>query len=300
VIYEVLIRPQVTRNLTASWTLYYLPTRSASAAASFIHLRLSQLAPYLGFRFLVLDLVLALAGIAALIWLRRFALAAMLPVTLVTVLAASAASRYPFADLRTSTFWLVTVPLLMAVAVAAAGRWATAIDRRAPAVITAAALAAWVLAAGPYIRSHQLPGENVHSQVLYLDRHFRRGDVVIVSYAASYAFAYYYPRANPSFPADPVGPNGHVPAYPTAPWIVVMTNRRPVDVTNALAVARAKVAAEGSGIHGRIWIVRSHLKQAEIAAWQRDLAGDRVKRIHVGHEPLLLYLPSQSETTPAG
>jgi hypothetical protein len=299
VIYELLIRPQVTRNLAVYWAPYYVP-RSASAAVSNIHLRLDQLAPYLGFRFLVLDLVLALAGIAALIWLRRFALAAMLPVILVVVIAASAAGKYPFGDLRTSTFWLVTVPLLMAVAVAAAGRWATAIDRRAPAVITAAALAVWVLATGPYIRSHELPGENVHSQVLYLDRHFRRGDVVIVSYAASYAFAYYYPLANPSFPADPIGPNAHVPAYPTAPWIVVMTNRRPVDVANALAVARAKVAAEGSRTHGRIWIVRSHLQEAEKRAWQRNLAAKQVRTIHVGHEPLLLYVPSQTARTPAG
>jgi hypothetical protein len=290
VIYVVLIRPQVTRTLTAYWAGFYVP-RNPSAAVSFIASQLQHLAPDLGFRYLVIDLVLALAGIAALIWLRRFALAAMLPVTLAVVIVASAAGKYPFGDLRTSTFWLVTVPLLMAVAVAAAARWATAIDRRAPAVITAAALAVWVLATGPYIRSHPLPRENVRSQVAYLHRHFRRGDVVIVSYAASYAFAYYYRAADPSFRADPVTANGHVPAYPGVPWIVTMTNRRAVDVASALATAEAKIAAEHGGARGRIWIVRSHLQPTEIHAWQRDLAGGRTTTIHVGQEPILLYIP---------
>jgi hypothetical protein len=290
VIYELLIRPQVTNNLTAYWAHYYVP-RSASAAVSYVGLRLHHLAPYLGFRFLVIDLVLALAGIAALIWLRRFALAAMLPVTLAVVIAASTAGKYPFGDIRTSTFWLVTVPLLMAVAVAAAARWAAVITRRAPLVITAAALAVWVLACGPYIRSHDIPNENVRSQVAYLDAHFRRGDVVIVSYAASFGFAYYYPVANPSFRADPAAAVGHVPAYPGVPWIVVMTNRRAVDVVNALAVARAKIAAEHGGARGRIWIVRSHLGRTEIHAWHRELAGGRVTTIRGGPEPILLYIP---------
>jgi len=294
VIYEVLIRPQVTPTLTAYWAPFYVP-RSGSAV-SFIGSHLRYLAPYLGFRYLVIDLLLALAGIAALIWLRRFALAAMLPLTLAVLIGVSAAGQYPFGDLRTSTFWLVTVPLLMAVAVAAAARWATAIDRRAPAVITAAALAVWVLATGPYIRSHPLPGENVRSQVAYLDAHFRRGDIVIVSYAASYAFAYYYHGADPSFRSDPVTANGHVPAYPGVPWIVTMTNRRAVDVANALATAEARIAAEPGGARARIWIIRSHLRPPEIRAWQRDLAGGRTRTIHVGREPILLYIPPARPT----
>jgi hypothetical protein len=289
VIYEVLIRSQVTPTLTAYWAAFYVP-RSASAF-SFIASQLDHLAPYLGFRYLVIDLVLALAGIAALIWLRRFALAAMLPVILTIVIVASAADKYPFGDLRTSTFWLVTVPLLMAVAVAAASRRTAAIARWAPAAVTAAALIVWVLVTSPAIRSHPLPNENVRSQVAYLDAHFRRGDVVIVSYAASYAFAYYYHGVDPSFRPDPVTANGHVPAYPGVPWIVTMTNRRAVDVANALATAEARIATEHGGTRGRIWIVRSHLQPTEIRAWQRDLAEGRTTTIHAGREPILLYIP---------
>jgi hypothetical protein len=289
-IYVTLVRPQVTPNLTNYWASYYMPTH-LSAAVSFLHLRLDMLAPYLGFGSLAVDAVAIVAGIAALIWLRRFALAAMFPLTLVIVIAASAAHKYPFGDYRTSTFWLVTAPLLMAVAVAAAARLATRLDRRAPLVIAAAALAVWVPSTDGYIRSHLIPNEDVRSEVAYLDAHFRHGDVVIVSYAASYAFAYYYPL-NPTFPKDSVGPNAHVPAYPGLPWLIVMRNRRPVDVANALAAARAEIAAEPAGARGRIWIIRSHLQLTEINAWRADLAGDRVSRIRVGPDPILLYQPS--------
>jgi hypothetical protein len=292
VIYELVLRPEITPKIVAYWDSFYVPTRSTSGAVSFIILGFHHLAAYMGFPSLIVDTVLALAGIAALVWLRRYALAAMLPVTLVLVLVASAARKYPFGDPRTSTFWLVAVPVLMAVAVAAAGKLGTRIDRRAPLVVTAVALAVWVPATNTYIRSRSIPVEDVHSEVTYLDAHFRHGDVVIVSYGASYGFAYYYPLANPSFPADRIGPNGHIPAYPGEPWIIVMGNRRAVDVAAALSEAKAKIAAEGSGAHGRIWIIRSHQTKTEVRAWRRDLAGDRVRVIHVGPDPILLYTPS--------
>lgn len=292
-IYEELIRPQITQNLVSYWAPKYMPTTSVSAALSFLNLQLHHLAPYLGFGSLIIDAVLVLAGVVALVWLRRPALAAMFPLTLAVVIAASGARRYPFGDPRTSTFWLVAAPLVMAVAVAAAGRQAARIDRRAPLAVAAAALAVWVPFTDGYIRSHLLHDtEDVRSEVAYLDAHLRRGDVVIVSYAASYAFAYYYPRADPSFVADTEGPNAHVPAYPSVPWIVVMPNRQAADVSNALAAARAEIAAEPAGARGRIWIIRSHLQSTEITAWQQDLARDHVSAIDVGADPILLYVPS--------
>jgi hypothetical protein len=284
-IYATLIRPQVTRNLVTYWAPFYMP-RSASAAVSFLNLRLHQLAPYMGTRWLIVDAVGVLAGIAALIWLRRYALAAMFPIMLTIAIGASAARKYPFGDPRTSTFWLVVVPVLMAVAVAVAARRAAAVDRRAPLLVAAVALAAWVPATDAYIRSHEIPNEDVHSEVTYLDGHFRPGDVVVVSYGASFGFAYYYPQA-PSFPAGD-GPNGHVVAYPRLPWMVVMTARRAADIANALAAARAKIAAEPAAARGRIWIIRSHQTRTEVRAWHHDLAGARVTAIWVGPEPVML------------
>ena len=287
-IYETLIRPQVTRNLVTYWAPFYAPRRSPGALLSFVGHQLRQLAPYMGLP-LAVDVVGVVAGIAALVWLRRFALAALFPILLVITIAASAARKYPFGDLRTSTFWLVVVPVLTAVGVAAAGRLAARIDRRVPLVVAAVALAVWVTATDTYIRAHPIPNEDVHSQVTYLDSHFRRGDVVIVSYGASFGFAYYYAQA-PSFPVGD-GPNGHVVAYPQLPWMVVMTARQPADIAKALAAARAKIAADPAGAGGRIWIIRSHQTRSEVRAWRRDLAGDHVTAIRVGPDPILLLEP---------
>jgi hypothetical protein len=287
VIYVTLIRPQVTPRLTAYWAAFYMPTKSIAAATSFVHQEFHGLAPYMGFGSLAVDAVGALAGIAALVWLRRFALAVMLPVILVIVIVASAADKYPFGDLRTSTFWLVIVPVLMAVAVAAVGHLATVADRRMPLLVAAVALAVWVSATLPFMRVHSIPVEDVHSEITYLESHYRRGDVVIVSYGASFGFAYYFP-AQASYPAGG-GPNGHVIAYPSVPWLVVLTKRQAVDIADALATARAKIAAEPAGARGRIWIIRSHQTTIEIQAWQKDLAGDAVTAIPVGPDPILLY-----------
>ena len=288
VIYETIIRPQVSPILVHYWRDYYMP-RNASAAVSFLDVRLNHLAAAMGFRWLIADAAGALAGIVALAWLRRFALAAMFPIMLAIAIAASAAGKYPFGDLRTSTFWLVMVPVLAAVAVAAAARWAAAIDRRAPLIVAAVALAAWVPATHAFIRSHPIPDDDVQYEVSYLDAHFRPGDVVIVNYGASFAFAYYYPPA-PSFPVGH-GPNGHLVAYPRLPWMVVMGARTPQDVANALADARAKIAAEPPGARGQIWIVRSQMTVTERRAWRRDLARHHVTAIHVGPQPLLLLRP---------
>ena len=288
VIYVTVIHPGVSPRLVADWHAHYMPTTSPSAAAHFLSRQLRHLAPFMGFRPLIFDAAAALAGIAALIWLRRYALAAMFPIMLALVIVASAARKYPFGDLRTSTFWLVAVPLLMAVGVAAAGHLAGRIDRRLPLLVAVVALAVWVPASNRYIRFHPIPNEDVHSEITYLEAHFRRGDVVIVSYGASFGFAYYYP-ATPSFPVGAIAPNGHVVAYPQLPWMVVMTARQPVDIANALGTAENKIAAEPASARGRIWIVRSHQTRLEVRTWQTELAGAPVETIRVGPEPILLY-----------
>jgi hypothetical protein len=283
-IYVTLIRPEITPLLANFWRQFYVPTASGHAALSFVYEHLVMIAPYAGFRPLILDTFGALAGIAALIWLRRIALAALFPVTLAIVVAASAAGKYPFGELRTSTFWLVIPPVLMAVAVGAVGKLAGRLDYRAPVLVAAAALALWVPATNAYVRSHPLPQEDVQSQVSYLERHFRRGDVVLLTYNASYGFAYYYPPT-PSFPRGD-GSNEHVVAYPSRPWIVT-----PGAYETGLAQARAKIAAEPAAERGRIWIIRSGLWRYGGQIWQRLLAGQRVQTIRVGPEPILLYWP---------
>lgn len=286
--YLTLIRPTETPKLVAYWRAFYMPITTWHAAGTFLQTELTGLAPYLGFKSLTIDSIAVLAGIVALVWMRRIALAALFPITLAIVIVASGLSKYPFGDVRTSTFWLVLPPVLMAIAVAALARLAGRLDRRVlPALVCAIALAIWVDATGPYIRSHLLADEDAHAQTVYVERHMRPGDVVLVNLKASYEFAYYYP-AQPSFPLGISGPNGHVVAYPSLPWLVVMIDGGVPPVPRALAEARAKIAAEPPSHRGRIWIIRSHMRANEIQEWKLVLAGLPVKTINVGPEPLLL------------
>jgi non-canonical purine NTP pyrophosphatase (RdgB/HAM1 family) len=292
-LYVLVDRSHVTASITAFWDGYYIPrNQGLHGAWRYVDTRLHQLAPYLGFHSLRLDAALILAGIVALIWLGRYALAAMFPLTLLAVAVASADRRFPFGDLRTSTFWLVMAPVLMAVAVAVVGRAIAAINRPAAFATGAVLLAFWVSSAHPDIRSHPLPNEDIRSQVEYLNGHVRPGDIVVVDYTGSYGFAYYDHRLRPVFVHDSFPSQGFIPQFPGDSEVVIMPNRRAEDVANALATATAKLDAESPGDRGRIWILRTHVDSVESDAWTKDLAGQKVTVLQVGPEPLLLYVPS--------
>ena len=277
-------------GLVSYWNGYYVPTgRGLSGAVSYLHARMAQLAPATGFGHLSIDAVLALAGCAALVALRRVALAVTVPATGLVLIVASAERKYPFGDQRTSTFLLVMVALLMAVGVAGALRLLLRLGSPALLAGLALSVAGWSYVTYPSVRAHPLPAEDVRSQVAYLDQHRRPGDVVILSYSASWGFAYYERTPAPTYRHITYATTGYLPEYPGIPWLVQMLNRTPADVATALSVARGRLAGSGGG--GTIWIVRSHLSAPEAAAWTRDLAGGHVRVLPVGPEPLLAYTP---------
>ena len=282
-IYLGLVAPHVTTNLTNYWSPYFLPS-SPGAATHAMYEGFLGLAPYMGFRALAVDVVLVLAGIGALLWMRRIAIAVVLPVTLLLVLGASARRHYPFGDLRTSTFWLVMVPVMMAVGVAAGARWIAALDRRLAVAAVILTGAVWIGATDTYMRSHTLGDEDVRSQVYYLESHLQPGDSVIVDYAASYGFAYYF-SGTPTYVKDPVAPTGFIPTYPSSPFIISMRDREAADVSEALSRAETVTST------GRIWIVTSHLNMApnEVNALELDLSPSQLTVFRVGPEPLVLY-----------
>jgi len=291
--YELFAAPHINGSLHQYWAGFYVPTSSPGAAASFVLHKLQAAAPAMGFRSLAIDALGVLAGIASLIWLRRWALAVLLPIILVIVIVASAAGKYPFGDGRTSTFWLVLAPVLMAIAVATVGdRIASATHRTSLAVLLAAvALAGWVHKTDPFIRSHSIPKEDVRAEVDYLVGHFQKGDVIIVSSSARYGFDYYYPTAPSAYDTTTSSPVTWVPTYPAQPWIYMAVGRQPPIVAAALATGRKMLDKEPADHRGRIWIVESHLTPAEAAAWKHDLSGGGLTTINVGSNPLWLYKP---------
>ena len=329
----VVLRPRINSTLADYWRPRYLPGNEASAL-SFLHVQLAQLTPYLAIagRFGGgIDLIvgaLAAVGVAALAFMGRFALAALLPVTLAVTIVASAASVYPFGDERTSTFWLVMVPVLMAIGVAAVihavsfgaktsaaapdpatqrgrrgrARWTAAV---AATVIAVAALAT-VNARWIDVRSVAINTENPDSQISYVEAHFRAGDVILVNEEAAYAFAYYYKTPPGSYPSTTVSATGFFPAYPNAPWVIALTNRDQPAISDAVEQAADMIAAEPAGHRGRIWIIRDHVARGEATFWLNALTGGRETTIKfprqgdgVRPEPLLLYRPAIHAGTPA-
>jgi hypothetical protein len=334
VIFVVLVKPRVNPQLSSYWTPWYSPS-SVSGAASFFWSRLNQIATTVGFPaapshsalLLVIPLILAGSGILALVLLRRYALAAMLPVTLIVVMAGSAARQYPFGEQRTSTFWSVMVPVLIAIAVAAAthglvqlgiwrrisrmkgGVWSrrglVASAARAAIALTVgtAAIFFYVQAVRPDVNVQLIAHEDVRSQVDYVEAHLRPGDVIIANYGASYGFAYYYSEPATAYPDQPASGTGFIPQYPGNPHVIVISTGYPASVVAALREARAVVAAEppapGSPpARGRIWILIQHDHAAEDHTWAvlflANLhAGGTVIKVHIsnlGYQPGYEYV----------
>lgn len=292
--YELLMKPHLNSSLHSYWAGYYIPVSSPSAAATFILHRLSGVAAFAGFRWPVVDALGVLAGIAALCWLRRYALAVLFPIILVIVMAASAAGAYPFGDARTSTFWLVLVPVLIAIAVAVIGQRLASLTRHpwVAVAVAAIALAGWVHVTDRYIWDRGIPSEDVRDQVSYVVSHFHQGDVIVVSSSSRYGFDYYYPAMPGAYVPEPGSPVAWVPTYPGKPWIVMTQGRSLTPIAAALDQARNVIASEPAGDRGRIWIIESHLTTVEAAAWKQVLSGQQVISLPAGSDPLWLYLPS--------
>jgi hypothetical protein len=308
VIFVVLVKPRVNPRLSVYWEPFYSPS-SAPGAASFFWRMVNRIATSVGFpaahsgsALLLIPLVLACCGILALVLLQRYALAAMLPVTLVVVMAGSAARQYPFGDQRTSTFWAVMVPVLMAIAVAAAisylGRLGdrTLTGRRPrgtlpaggpdPAsgtsrarggrlpqaviavVVGTAAIAGYLHEVRPDVNSRQIAHEDVRSQVDFVEAHLRPGDVIVANYGAGYGFAYYYPQAPTAYPDLPASATGFTPQYPGNARVIVISAGYPTSVVAAFNQALAALGAEPPASRGRIWVIRQHAYAAEVQQWQ--------------------------------
>jgi hypothetical protein len=312
VIFLTVVRPRIDPDLSSYWAPLYSPTQPA-AAARFFWRELSQpLAPYLGFPAahgatwqLTVPLILAGAGVVALALLGRYALAGLLPVTLLVVMTASAARQYPFGDERTSTFWLVMFPVLMAIAVAAlihgfgrlpgrylqwkrarysgssTGRASGCSGGRPPewywtlfalpvvaVAAGAAVISCYLQQVRPDVNSQLLAHDDPRSQIAYAEAHARPGDVYLVDFGASYGFAYYYRTPAPAYPALSGNAAGFIPQYPGDSSVMIMTTRNAGDFTRALSRAIAVVDAEPAGEHGRVWVIREHEFWDESLAWR--------------------------------
>jgi hypothetical protein len=179
--------------------------------------------------------------------------------------------KYPFLDERTSYFLLVASLVVVAIgAVSLVYAIATVLEpvHRVAGLVSAAVLGA-VLASlfGIGVASHfyklHIPREDLRAETRYVAEHRRPHDVIVVDYAASYGFAYYWPHPRLTFRPNSTGQAFEVRVRGVR---AVYVQQRTADAAlSALdeAVGLWRAAPRGS----RLYIVRTHLNGYDVRNW---------------------------------
>lgn len=260
----------VVPGLTTYWQAYYLPSgRGLHAAAAFVTAHFSAAAASFGLGPVWLAVPLVAAGLITIFRLGSPATAIAAAALWPEMLALSAARKYPFLDLRTSTFLFAVTVVVAAIGVAGLCCLLRPLLRGALAAgLAAAAAVAFSAAAAPQVRVHPIPTEDVRDQARYVAAHAASGDAIVVNLNSNWGFAYYWPDGRPARRANPAVLQGYEAYFPGQPRIIVAAGRTAAGVTAALARALTLARAHGCS---RIWLVRAHLAPPERAAWHAAL-----------------------------
>jgi hypothetical protein len=272
--------------LNDDWAAYF---PSVADLPGYLLQRLGELRLFLGMPW-PLFVLLALAGLVTVARRGRPATALALGLSPLVEVAGGVARKYPLLDPRTSHFLLITGAVLASLGVVGLLSWLP--GRFAFVAALCGSLAAfgtlavvnWNVLSNPGPIGH---GEDVRSQVAYVAAHRRPGDVVLVSVAASFGFAYYWHLDKPRIHRGGRMATGWYVDYPPQDRIVVNASGTPDDIAAGFRAARRLVGG------GTLWIVRSHVMY-EGPGWYTVLAGQPATTVPVGSEPLLLRLGGAS------
>lgn len=293
VVYEAFdAQAQARLNGSTYWSGYFLPvSKGPHAIMHFLGRIFAGVHGYFGLGPAWLAVPLVLAGLATIALQRRPATALAIVAVWPEMLVLSALHKYPFLDLRTSTFLFAVTIAVAAVGVVgiclALRRWLGP----GVAVLTAATLAAFVWGAMPYVRSHPIPIEDVRQQTLYVEAHRAPDDVVVVSLASNFGFAYYWRPGAPARRPTGADRESYVAYFPDQPRIVVANSRDYAGVEAALATALTRARPHACD---RIWLVRTHVSPSEAAAWAKALGQAGLPVIKVGSDGLSYIQPGGS------
>jgi hypothetical protein len=285
--FVLVVNPKLSNGLHAYWAGNYLRGTPLDVLHTSWH-RLRLLAPDLAMPAIVFVL-LFFAGVYELARLRARAVAVAVPLLWIELVVIARLQKYPFLDLRTSQFLLVSSFLV--VSIGAVGLVRLAGTRLHPAGAVGAAVALAVFFTGgcvKYVNHTAIAQEDVRSQTEYVATHRTARDVILVNGSGNFGFAYYWPHGDVVLKRDNSGAGfrGRLAGVDA----VYATDRTDVAVEDALREAVRR--SHGGG--GRIFIVRTHLNGNELAAWRRAFAdlGVHATKIGVGREPLLVIDPS--------
>jgi len=224
---------------------------------------------------------LLLAGLVTIFRLRR-------PITALTIVALwpemiilSALRKYPFVDLRTSTFLFSIAVVVAAIGVSGLCSLPRPYFQRAvPAALVVLAVVGYSTNAQPNIRTHSIPLENVHDQARYFAGHAAPSDEIVVGCGSNYGFAYYWPIGHPARLSGEVQSLAY---FPDQPRIVVVRKRDGPAVDAAVTAARRQALKNPAA---RIWLIRSHENGVESAVWKSTLERQGLTAERVGSDGL--------------
>jgi len=294
--FVVVVAPNLNAKLRAYWASQYLggsPQHVVHATWN----RLARLGPDLAMPAAVF-VVLFAVGLVVLTRVRARALAVALPLLWLEMALIGRLRRYPFLDLRTSQFLLVSSLIVVVVgAVGLVGAARTLPSVRGVAIGTGAAAVLTVVLAGlftmgcvRYIRKLNIPNEDVRSETLAVAARHRARDVVLVNESGNFGFSYYWPHGHMTFHHDESG-QGFATEVGGLNAVYVPT-RTYQDIADGLREAVDRWHHEGPG--SRLYIVRTHVSSGEEASWERAFTAQGLKpRVEaVGSDPLLVLGPS--------
>ena len=227
---------------------------------------------------------LIIAGLITLFRLGRPAVALAVFLIWPEMVVLSVLKKYPFLDLRTSTFMFASAALVAAIGVA--GICAVLREKlhgsRVPQVaaisVAVLAVAGFSVNAGPYVRSKPIPPSSMQQIAQYVAAHSAPRDPIFLSADSSWGFAYYWPTGQPGRYLTTTTEQGYQSDFPAQPRIVVARQRTGPSIEAGMRRALAQVKP---GTCGRLWMVLTQISPVEAQAIPVDLHALHLTRNYV-------------------
>jgi hypothetical protein len=287
--FALVVNPKLSNGLHAYWAANYLHGTPLDVLHASWH-RLRLLASDLAMP-AIFFVLLFFAGVYELDRLRARAVAVAVPLLWIEMVIIGRLQKYPFLDLRTSQFLLVSSLLVVAIGAVGLVRLAGTRLHLVAGVAMAVVLAvSFTAGCRRFVDKTAISQEDARSQTEYVAAHRTSRDVILVNGSGNFGFAYYWPHGHVVLKRDNSGAGfrGRVAGVDA----VYATDRTNAAVADALREALRR--AHGPDGDGRIFIVRTHLNGDEVIAWRQAFVdlGVHPTKVGVGREALLVIDPA--------